>query len=328
MKKIVILLVIMFLLVGCGSKKTVEERFMESLTDSKSYKVEGMMETFYDGEKDERKQNEFVVYYKDPDLIKVTIKSLDNDDQQIILKNPKGVYVLIPSVNKNFKIQSSWPANASYPYLLQSLAKDIANEENIIRVENEQTTEIETDTKMHTDANVVKQKIVFDRETALPTEVKVYDDEGDLYIRCVFQNIELDYNIAATEFEVNESLAYARLEYGEDGIIFENRTLDLPLYFPSGSILSNQSKNENRMIIKYVGGYGFTIIQELIDDSEEVYSQEEDGRVVMIMGNVGVLTENSLLFVYGGIEYTIAAEEVILDEFIKIAASYMQDSGK
>lgn len=325
MKKIVILLVIMFLLFGCASKKTVEERFMESLTDSKSYKVEGMMETFYD---DERKQNEFVVYYKDPDLLKVSIKSLENEDQQIILKNKTGVYVLIPSVNKNFKIQSSWPANASYPYLLQSIAKDIANEESILREEKEGTTEIETDTKMHTDANVVKQKIIFENESALPTEVKVYDDDGELYIRCVFNNIELDYNIAATEFEVNESIAYARLEYGKDGLVFENRTLDLPLYFPSGSILSSQSKGENRLIAKYAGDYGFTIIQELIDDTEEVYSQEEDGHIIMILGNVGVLKDNSLMFIYGGIEYTIASEEIILDEFIKIAASYMIEAGK
>ena len=35
--------------------------------------------------------------------------------------------------NKNFKIKSTWPTNASYPYLLQSLAKDIANDENVDR---------------------------------------------------------------------------------------------------------------------------------------------------------------------------------------------------
>jgi outer membrane lipoprotein-sorting protein len=315
----------MLLLVGCSSKSSVEEKFMADLTDSKSYKVEGKMETFYD---DDRKENEFVVFYKEPDLIKVTIKSLDNNDQQIILKNPSGVFVLIPAVNKNFKIQSSWPQNASYPYLLQSIAKDIANQENILRVENETTVEVETDTKMHTDANVVKQKIIFDKVTALPTEVKVYDDEGDLYIRCVFQNIELDYNIAATEFEIKDSITYARLEYGEEGLVFENRTLDLPSYFPAGSVLNSQSKKNNQMIMKYTGDYGFTIIQEFIDDAEEVYSQEEDGRVIMILGNVALLTNTSLRFVYEGIEYTIASEEIVLDEVIKIAQSYMVESGK
>lgn len=326
MKKIVILLVIMVLtLIGCSSKKNVEEKFMESLTDSKSYKVEGMMETFY-GE--ERKQNEFVVFYKNPDFIKVSIKSLDNDDQQIILKNNDGVHVLIPSVNKNFKIQSSWPANASYPYLLQSIAKDIANQENITRVEKDSTVEIETDTKMHTDANVVKQIIIFDNETALPTEVKVFDDDGGLFIRVVFKNIELDYNVAATEFELKASITYARLEYGDDGLVFTDRTLTLPTYLPTGSKLSSQTKSDTRMIMLYGGDYGFTIIQELIDDAEDVLSQEEDGRVIMILGNVAVLKDNALMFIYGGIEYTIASEEIILDEFVRIAASYMMDNGK
>jgi hypothetical protein len=261
-------------------------------------------------------------------LLKVTIKSLENDDQQIILKNKDGVYVLVPSVNKNFKIQSSWPENASYPYLLQSLAKDIANETNIVKTETESTVEIETNTKMHTDANIVKQKIIFNKDTALPTEVKVYDEDGDLYIRCVFNNIELDYNLSENEFNVNDSLSYARLEYGEDGLVFENRSLKLPTYLPENTTLENQSVSNTRAVMKFKGGYGFTIIQELVDDSEEVSSVEEEGNVVMVLGTAGVLTQHYLKFVFEGVEYTLAAQEIRLEELMKVAASYMLNEGK
>ena len=324
MKKILMILVIMLVLVGCKKAKSVEQEFMANLTDAKSYKVEGLMETFYDNE---RKQNEFVVYYKQPDLLKVTIKSLENEDQQIILKNETGVYVLIPSVNKSFKIQSTWPTNASYPYLLQSLAKDIANDQKLVSTDKAQTVEVETDTFMHTDANVVKQKIIFDKGTSLPTEVKVYDSEGELYIRCVFQNIELDYNVGADEFKVKESVALARLEYGEAGLTF-NRLLQMPAYFPAGSKLNSKMVGSERAIMKFSGDYGFTIIQEFIKDSTNLASQEEEGKAVMILGNVGVLTNSYLKFIYEGVEYTLAAENIKLDEFIKIAASYMLEQNK
>jgi|SRR5690554_3742847 len=325
MKKILILLLFMLLMVGCGKKGDIETEFMKKLSDSKSYKVEGMMETFYNND---RKQSEFLVYYKEPDLIKVTIKSLENNDQQIILKNENGVYVLVPSVNKNFKIQSSWPANASYPYLLQSLAKDIANEENPIRTENETMVELETETKMHTDANVVKQKIVFQKASGLPTEVKVYNQDGDMYIRCVFNSIELDYNLSASEFEVDESLSYARLEYGEDGLVFQDRSMALPAYLPENTELDSQSITKERVVMKFSGDYGFTIIQELVDDSEEVSSVEEEGNILMVFGVAGLLTDHYVKFVYEGIEYTLAAQEIKLDELLRVASSYMLNEGK
>jgi outer membrane lipoprotein-sorting protein len=308
------------MMVGCRKTESVEEEFMANLTESQSYKVEGMMETFYDND---RKQNDFVVFYKVPDLIKVTIKSVENEDQQIILKNKNGVYVLIPSVNKNFKIQSTWPTNASYPYLLQSLAKDIANDKNLVRVEGDATVEVETDTFMHTDANVVKQKIIFDKSTALPTEVKVYDTEGDLYIRCVFKNIELDYNVNDTEFNVNETVTSARLTYGEEGLVFTDRVLSVPPYFPVGSSLNSKVVSDERAIMKFTGNYGFTIIQQFINDSNRLSSEEEDGVVVMVLGNVGILTDKYLKFIYEGVVYTFASENIKLEELMKMASSYM-----
>ena len=53
--------------------------------------------------KADTKQNEFKVLYKYPEMIKVEIKSGENADKQIILKNNEGVYILIPAVNKTSK---------------------------------------------------------------------------------------------------------------------------------------------------------------------------------------------------------------------------------
>lgn len=328
MKKILMVLFLSilcaFFAAGCNNNKA-EKEFLNEMTNVSSYKAEGVMETFYNNS---RKQNEFTVYYKNPDLIKVVIGSVENDEKQIILKNAEGVYVLIPAVNKNFKIKSTWPENASYPYLLQSLAKDIANEENLIKSELEDKYSVETKTKLHADATAVSQKIFFSKDTNLPLEVLVYDDNGDLYIRCVFTKIDLNSNVSDDEFKVDKSMQVIREEY-EDGIIYEDREVSLPVYYPEGSTLesqqtsSNQEGTEVRSVMKFGGEVGFTLIQEFINDRDVPVYQEENGDVFMVMGNIGIIKDNTLHVIYRGIEYTLASNDITYDEMFKIVASYM-----
>lgn len=285
------------------------------------------MESYYDTG---RKQNDFIVYYKYPELIKVEIKSGNSAEKQIILKNTEGVYVLIPAVNKNFKIQSNWPENASYPYLLQSLVKDIANDPEAIITQDETKFQVETKTKMHADATPVRQKIIFDKVSNLPTEVLVYDENDNLYIRTVFTNIDLDYNISDDEFDLEGSMAAVRLEIGET-VVYDNREISYPLYCPEGIVLasenitSNIDGTERLAIMKYGTTYGFTLIQEYVNDNEVTRYQEEKGDIYMLLGNVAILKEDSLQTIYQGIEYTVASEDLIVEELAKIVQGYLFD---
>jgi len=310
---------------ACRGSDSPQRVFAEKLTKAQSYKVEGIMESYYESG---RKQNEFKVLYKYPEMIKVEIKSGENADKQIILKNNEGVYILIPAVNKNFKIQSDWPDNASYPYLLQSLAKDIANDSDAIITEDETKVTVETKTKMHADATPVKQKIIFDKTTKLPTEVLVYDEDDNLYIRTVFTHIDFDYNISDDEFDLEGSMAAVRLEIGEE-VVYENREIGYPLYCPEGislaseNIVSNQDGTERLAIMKYGNDYGFTLIQEYVNDNEVTRYQEENGEIFMVLGNVAILKDNSLQTIYRGIEYTVASEDLIPEEMAKIVQGFL-----
>lgn len=332
MKKI-ILLVLMFLvtisLAGCKGSKDTKESFLEKLSNSQGYKVDGVLETFFENG---RKQSDFNVYYKQPDNLKVVLQSVENNDKQIILKNTEGVYVLVPSVNKNFKIKSTWPTNASYPYLLQSLAKDISNDEEAIVTETETTYTIQTKTKMHTEADAISQKIMFNKETNLPTEVLVYENDGDLFMRCVFKNIDLEYNVSDEEFDVEKSMTSAYLTFGENGLVFNDRSFSLPTYCPEGLTLkSNQNVKEGedaRAVMLFTGESNLTIIQELINYDEEMVVASENGEVVMVMGNVGIMSDNYIKFVFEGIEYTVASNTLSMSELMNVSSSYMQIENK
>ncbi|MDD4000352.1 MAG: hypothetical protein PHX62_05615, partial [Bacilli bacterium] len=243
--------------------------------------------------------------------------------------NSDGVYILIPAVNKNFKIQSDWPDNASYPYLLQSLAKDIANDAEKIVTDDENTVSIETKTKMHADATPVRQKIVFDKNTNLPTEVIVYDEDDKVYIRTVFTNIDLEYNISLDEFDLEGSMANVRLEIGEE-VVFD-REISYPVYCPEGitlaseNIISNTEGTERLAIMKYGSTYGFTLIQEYVNDNDVTRYQEEKGDILMVLGNVAILKGESIQTIYRGVEYTVASKDLIVEEMVKVVQGFLQE---
>lgn len=332
MKKVFLLFLIFIgtiCLFGCKKNNDTKESFLTKLSETKNYKVDGVLETFFENG---RKQNDFTVYYKQPDNYKVVLQSVETNDKQIVLKNTDGVFVLIPSVNKNFKIKSTWPTNASYPYLLQSLAQDITNDKEAIVTETDTTYTIQTKTKMHTEADAISQKIIFSKETNMPTEVLVYENDGDLFMRCVFKNIDLDYNISDDEFNVEKSMTAAYLTFGEEGLVFNDRAFLLPSYCPEGLKLKSNENVKNgddaRTVMLFSGESNLTIIQELINYQDKMVTTSENGEIIMVMGNIGIVNDNYIKFVFKGIEYTVASNNLSLNELLNVSSSYMQTENK
>ena len=119
-KALVIFLILLNLttLFSCKKEEDVNKSFPEIVQELKSYKLIGKLESNYPSG---TKECEVVVYYKSPNLYRVELTNEGNNEPQIMIKNNDGIYVLLPTVNKMFKVDSSWPNNSSYPYILQSL---------------------------------------------------------------------------------------------------------------------------------------------------------------------------------------------------------------
>ena len=115
MKKVLLLLISVMLLTGCGSvnKDNLVDKFKEDVESSKSYYVEAKMEIF-------NSEDTFVynmkVYYMDDDYFKVNMVNTINNHEQIILRDSESVYVVTPSLNKSYKFMSEWPYNSSQAY--------------------------------------------------------------------------------------------------------------------------------------------------------------------------------------------------------------------
>ena len=130
MKKILLVLVfglLLFTCVACDKKddKDYKKELIEYSSNLTKYSLEAQMKVV------KAEGNvEFLVNvdYLEPNFYKVRLQNKANNNVQVILKNPDGVFVITPALNKQFQFNSDWPLNSSHAYLFQSIVKDITND--------------------------------------------------------------------------------------------------------------------------------------------------------------------------------------------------------
>lgn len=319
------LFAVLLTLVGCGSKLP-EVSFPEKVAKLESYVVTGKLTSIFPSG---TKECHITASYQKPDLYRVEIDNSTSGDKQILIKNTDGVHVLIPSINKSFKIKSGWPINSSYPYLLQSLAKDIIADESPVITKNENSTTIETEIKMFENAMPSCQKIIFNNKTNLPEEVLIYDDNQTLISRFVFTKIDLDCTIDKELFSPKLTISSMREIYDDIDVV---RTIAYPTYFPLNSSLTDEkikgtSANKSA-IMQFGGACHYTIIQEFCQDNTDIVTVYAEGDIVVFGGIAYIVTENVVNFYYSGVEYCIASTELNALEMIKIGDSLIIDIEK
>ncbi len=330
MKKIILLLITiitLFSLTSCDRGKRVVEDFPTAVNSLESYKVVGKLESFFPSR---TKESIVTVYYKNPDYYRVEVDNQDLKDKQIVLKNKDGVHILIPTLNKTFKVKSSWPLNSSYPYLFQSLSKDMLNDENKVSVHEEDTSSVEMKVKVFEDAIPYKQKIIFNNKTGFPSVVLVYDEKENLVTKFTYDKIELNKDLDNELFNVEKTLTSMR-EYFQDIVETYVRSITYPTYYPDGVKLQEElikGTTKKLAIMKYVGDSSFTIIEEYLMDSEVMVTSFVDGDIYIMGGTFAIINPNTIFFGEQGVEYTIASNNMNILEMIKMGDSLLVGSEK
>ena len=162
MKRILLLFISLLLLTGCGKvdKDKLIKNFKDAVESSKSYVLESKME-IYNAE--DTFNYDIKVSYMDDDYFKVDMVNTLSNHEQIILRNNNEVYVVTPSLNKSYKFVSEWPYNSSQSYILNSLVKDIDNDEEIEFNKEEDGYSLIVDVDYPNNANLKYEKLTFDK---------------------------------------------------------------------------------------------------------------------------------------------------------------------
>ena len=205
------------------------------------------------------------VSYQKENQFRVLLKNKTNNHEQIILRNDEGVYVLTPSLNKSFKFQSDWPYNSSQSYILQPLLDDMKNEEDREFKKTENGYEFVTKVNYVSNKNLVKQKIVLDKDLNFKT-VEVYDKNGNISISMKFKKIDDNASFKKNYFALNNNMEVARENVKEEKEVSEMDDIIYPMYIPKNTSLESQDKVDKetgeRVILTFAGANPFVFVQD------------------------------------------------------------------
>lgn len=335
MKKKILKLILMVLVLfccltisACKKEQNLVSSFSENVNKLNTYKLSGTLESNFPSG---TKVSNVTVYYKKPDLYRVELILPNSLEKQVILKNNEGVYVLIPSINKNFKVSSKWPLTSSYPYLLQSLSKDmIADQDKKMEI-TENYTEYQLKAKLFDNAEETYQKIIFDNKTGYPQEVSIYKIDNTLITHFKVESLELDIELKDELFENNKTMETLKEVLPDEGIEFD-RALSYPTYCPEGLMLKEEvktgSETNKRIILTYSGTSFITILEEFITPQETLKTEYIDGDIYVLGGVAAIVSEDTIKFYEAGIEYTLASINTDKTELVWIGDSLRLNTEK
>lgn len=299
-------------------EKPFEDRLQQTLGSLNSYLLEGVMEVA-EGE-DTKSYDVSVKYLKqdDQDYFRVAMKDSGMDQEQEIIRNAEGVFVVTPTLNQIFKFQGNWPSNSLKPYLLQSM-REIAADESAQIEQTEEGYQISAGVNYPNNRNFTQQEMVFSDDLKIKS-VQIFDDDHVLQMKMLFSKVDYEPGLTAEDFQVPQQL---EKETAAEPITNE----DLPLMPMEtfGAVLSNSSVVENdgkvQYVLEYTGEKNFTIVEEVAESEETTQTIIMSGSLVDGLNMVGRYDGNHMTSVINSVRYTIYSDDLSEEEMSAVLQS-------
>lgn len=320
-KKIIAILGIVVLAIAlCFAlkPKSFEKQFTKVMENMDSYILKGDME-ITKGE-DIKTYALEVGYQKNDadDYFKVSLLDKELNQEQIILRNSEGVFVITPALNQVFKFEGEWPLNSPKPYLLQSMV-EFVNGDNAEVEKNDDGYVITTPVVYPNNKNYTKQEMQFDKDANIQW-VQIYNEDENVELKIVFNSVEYhkeptaDYFIAPTSLEKPTGVS-------------QINEADLPLY-PSAvydaQLSSKSEMNSNgiqKHILEFSGNKNFTVVESIRSSADSTQTVIMPGKIIDALDVFGFYDGNRLSAVYNGVEFTIFSDDLAPEEMMNVINS-------
>jgi len=330
LKKFIVVIITLLFLTACSKndKDDIVKKFSDDVNSSNSYSLLAKMTII--GDEEEFNYNLDVKYFKD-NYYKVNLVNINNNHEQVILRNDEGVYVITPTLNKSFKFDSTWPNNSSQAYLLHSLLNDINNDKKMKLKDNKDGYIITVKVNYPNNEDLVKENIYFNKKKEID-RVVVLDNDNNEKIIVEFNKIDYKANLNEKDFVLEDYINNENnIKTNCEGTNCDKTTSNIlediiyPLYLPGNTFLTSSEtiNNENgkRFILTFAGEKDFTIIEEPVSVSETFEISPVFGEPVLLNDSLGILEDNSIEWTKGNISYYLTSNNLSSKEMITIASS-------
>ena len=322
MKKLLICVLFLFCLTSCDKedKKDYKKELTEYSSSLTKYSLEAQMKVV----KTEGNVEFLVtVDYLEPNFYKVRLQNKANNNVQVILKNPDGVFVITPALNKQFQFNSDWPLNSSHAYLFQSIVKDITNDPDASFTTDEDSYTITSKVDTKTNAKLKSQKTTFDKKTNAPISNVIFDSTQTPIITVDFKTFKTDKNLKANDFNADVVNNTIKLEMAE-GVLSGVLEECVPTFMPEGYTLKKSLIKDEYTLYTYGNNTNvYTITTIVTEPSETLTVSREFDDAILLECGVGFVNEKSVTFFIDNMLVSIYNDVFNLEEATLIANSFV-----
>jgi len=325
LKKILISIVIL-LLVGLGvwkiffSGESIGDKIENVNQNLTSYNLEANMELMNGEEK--RNFTVKVSYLKDgeQDLFRVSLYDTNINQEQIMLRNKQGVYVLTPSLNQAYNFKSGWPLNSAKPYIYQSLLDVFKGDYDIEKLDDGYV--VISSIEFKNSPSYTKQEVKFSKDF-IPLWVNLYNDKEEILAKVTFTKVETGITFEENYFEVDQNMASAR-----ENLVSStpDNEFELPLLLTGSDMNISLKDNVTTKIdgkelhmLVYEGDSNFTVLEKVCSAYNELEIIEVSGELVMTINGFGILEDNKVSYIYNNIEVIIYGDGLTVNTYFDVA---------
>jgi outer membrane lipoprotein-sorting protein len=325
-------LVAVFSLAACGSKSQddVVKELSGKLEDLSNYSVNAKM-TLKMGQDSQVYNVE--IWHKDPTFYRVNLQNAKKDQSQMILRNEQGVFVLTPALNKSFRFQSDWPQNSSQAYLYESLIKDIVSDKDAKFSSTKDYYVFETKTRYQNNSMLPFQEIKLNKGDLSPAVVKVMDPDHNALVTVEFSKVKFNAKFSKEDFDMKKNMTRAQLGQPAMAEVKDAAfTVKYPTFELKGTKMVKEDdvkiENGKRVVLTFDGKKSFTLIQEKVKVKEATAPTYVEGDLVDLGSTIGAVTDHSISWSQGGVDYMIASKNLTKQEMIDVAESVQGEAVK
>lgn len=328
-KKIAIGVVVLAVLVLCGwklffSEGKVDDQLKDLNTTMEAYHMEGNMEI---GEGEEVRKFYVTVDFKDDetDCFRISLTDKDINQEQILLRNDKGVYVLTPVLNQVYTFKGDYPLNSTKPYLYHSFIQALESDYEISTVTDGYL--ISYNVSYDNEPNWTRQEVKLSKDLK-PVWTYVYDKENQVVVKVLFTKVDFAPTFEEGYFDVDTNMSLAKQNISSSHVSTSIEDLPLiPAVSSDSSTLKEQTKivegDKISYILTYTGTKSYTVFQSLIDPSEA-----EDYQAITVSGTpvetiygIGYINGKCLNYLYHDVSYEIYSNDLTVAEMISVVTN-------
>ncbi len=212
--------------------------------------------------------------------------------------------------------------NNSQVYILSSILNDMNNDSEKTVVENENGFVINTKVNYPNNIGLKSQKIYVDADANI-SKIEVLNDDGIVEMVMKFEKIDTNPSFENDFFNLDSIISNIDVNESDETLSIDS--IIYPLYIPSGTVLSNEEKiqkdNGERIILTFDGEKPFLLVEETVKADKDFSIIPIFGEPTFLNDTVGAITDNSVNWISGGIEYYLVSDVMGKTELMEIANS-------